>query len=192
MDASIGKIIDVLEQKQLLDNTIVIFFSDNGGSGGADNSPLRGHKSQMWEGGIRVPCLVRWPAGKVPAGAVNDQFLSSLELFPSLAAATGALTRSDVSLDGFDWWATLRSESESPRKEMFWKRQNLAAARVGKWKWVDMGGESGGLFDLDADVGESNNLSQSRPEILRMVKDRYERWLGEMAASPPRGPFRDF
>ncbi len=91
MDAAIGKMIDLLAKKQILDNTIVVFFSDNGGSGGADNAPLKGHKSQTWEGGIRVPCLVRWPQGNVPAGAINDAFLTSMELFPSFAAATGAL-----------------------------------------------------------------------------------------------------
>ncbi len=192
MDAAIGKMLDLLDEKQILDNTIVIFFSDNGGSGGADNSPLKGHKGQMWDGGIRVPCLVRWPGGDVPAGAVNDAFLTSLELFPSLAAATGALMRSDVTLDGFDWWATLRGETESPRTEMFWKRKDTVAARVGQWKWVDMGGKTGGLFDLESDIAEKNDLSGEKPEILEMVKARYENWLQEMAASPPRGPFRDF
>jgi len=192
MDASIGKMIDVLEEKQLFDNTIVIFFSDNGGSGGADNTPLHGHKGQTWEGGIRVPCLVRWPDGKIPAGSVNDQFLTSLELFPSLAAATGALTRSDVALDGYDWWPTLRGENESPRTEMFWKRKDLVAARVDNWKWVDMGGKGGGLFDLESDIAETTDLSDSKPEILQMVQGRYEKWLAEMAACPPRGPFRDF
>jgi arylsulfatase A-like enzyme len=192
MDASIGKMLDLLETKQLLDNTIVIFFSDNGGSGAADNAPLRGRKGQTWEGGIRVPCLVRWPAGNIPAGSVNDQFLSSLELFPSLAAAAGALTRSDVALDGYDWWTTLRGETESPRTEMFWKRKDLVAARVDNWKWVDMGGSGGGLFDLESDVAETTDLSASRPEILQMVQGRYEKWLAEMAACPPRGPFRDF
>ena len=191
MDASIGKMIDLLEEKQQLDNTIVIFFSDNGGSGGADNTPLRGRKAQTWEGGIRVPCLVRWPAGNVPAGAVNDQFLTSLELFPSLAAASGALMRSDVTLDGFDWWSTLRGDSDSPRTEMFWKRKNLVAARVGKWKWVVMG-KDGGLFDLESDIGETKDLSDEKPEILKMVRDRYQAWLREMDAASPRGPFRDF
>lgn len=192
MDAAIAKILDLLETRGVLDNTIVIFFSDNGGSGGADNAPLRGRKGQTWEGGIRVPCLIRWPDGNVPAGKVNHAFLSSMELFPSLAAATGALMRADVELDGYDWWPTIRDNQDSPRKEMFWKRRDLVAARVGNWKWVDMGGKSGGLFDLETDVGESKDLSKEKPEILRMVKDRYATWLREMDAADPRGPFRDF
>jgi len=191
MDAAIGKILATLEEKQQLDNTIVIFFSDNGGSGGADNSPLRGRKGQMWEGGIRVPCLIRWPEGGVPAGVVNDAFLSSLELFPSLAAATNSLTRSDVVLDGFDWWDALRGKAESPRTEMFWRRKDTVAARVGKWKWVEMNGV-GGLFDLEADVGETHDLSEDKPAVLKMVKSRYQKWSDEMDAAPSRTPFRDY
>ncbi len=192
MDASIGKMLALLEEKNILDNTIVIFFSDNGGSIGADNSPLRGHKSQTWEGGVRVPCLIRWPGGNVPAGSVNDEFLTSLELFPSCASAAGVELPKNVILDGYDWWPTVRGETKSPRSEMFWKRRNLTGARVGKWKWVDMGGKSGGLFDLDADVGEKNDLSRERPDVLKMVKGRYANWLAEMKAAEPRGPFRDF
>lgn len=192
MDAAIGKLLEKLEQKQLLENTIVVFFSDNGGSGTADNSPLRGRKSQMWEGGIRVPCLIRWPAGGVPAGVVNDEFLSSLELFPSFAAATGGLMREDLKLDGFDWWPVIRGEQPSPRHEMFWQRRDQRAARVGNWKWVDMGNGVGGLFDLANDIDESDDLSEQKPEVLKMVHQRYDAWRAEMRDAEPRGPFRDF
>ncbi|WP_146533102.1 sulfatase family protein [Rubripirellula reticaptiva] len=191
MDAAITEMLNMLDQKQILDDTIVIFFSDNGGSGGADNSPLRGHKGQTWEGGIRVPCIVRWPNGGVRAGAINNAFLSSLELMPSLASAAGAELPTDIALDGFDWWPTLRGETTSPRKEMFWKRRDQLGARIGKWKWVKMG-DAGGLFDLETDIKEQNDLSESRPKILEMVKAHYADWLNEMEAAEPRGPFRDF
>lgn len=191
MDASIGRMLDVLQDKGILDNTIVIFLSDNGGGGGADNTPLKGRKSQTWEGGIRVPCLVRWPGGQVPAGAVNDAFLTSLEIVPSLAAATGS-PLPHVALDGFNWWDVICGKARSPRREMFWKRKDLIAARVDNWKWVDMGGEAGGLFDLSTDIGETQDLSSVRPDVLKMVKARYARWLAEMEAAEPRGPFRDF
>lgn len=192
MDAAIGAMLDRLQEKNILDNTIVIFFSDNGGSGGADNTPLRGHKGQTWEGGIRVPCIIRWPQGNVPANKISDQFLSSLELVPSLAAAAGAKVPEDIVIDGFDWWPTLRGEQPSPREEMFWKRRNLVGGRVGKWKWVDMAGRSGGLYDLDADPGERTDLAESHPEVLQRIRSRYANWLGEMEAAEPRGPFRDF
>lgn len=191
MDAAINEMLEVLAEKQILDNTIVIFFSDNGGSGGADNAPLRGHKSQMWEGGIRVPCIIRWPGGDIPADKTNDEFLTSLELLPSLAAAAGAELPADVILDGFNWWPTVRGEEPSHRKEMFWKRKDLIGARVGDWKWVQMG-NAGGLFDLSNDVAEKHDLSDSHPDMLRKVKERYANWLAEMEAAEPRGPFRDY
>ncbi|MDE0769874.1 MAG: sulfatase-like hydrolase/transferase [Opitutaceae bacterium] len=192
MDASIGKMLEVLEEREILDNTIVIFLSDNGGGGGSDNSPLKGGKSRMWEGGIRVPCLVRWPDGNIPAGSVNEEFLSSLEILPSLAQAAGVKLPTDITMDGFDWWPVLRGERESPRKEMFWQRKDTVAIRVGDWKWVDMGSQGKGLYDLKNDVGEKHDLSQERPEVLKQLMDRYENWLASMEAAEPRGPFRDF
>lgn len=193
MDASIGKILDVLDQKGLADNTIVIFFADNGGSSKADNGPLRGRKGDTWDGGIRVLALVRWPTGGIPAGKVNDEFLSSLEIFPSLSAVTGAEPPKGVVLDGYDWWSALRGESPSPRQEMFWKRRNRKAARVGSWKWVDMGIRGGGLFDLSQDIGETKDLSTKKPEVLAMVKGKFDAWYREtMIEAEPRGPFKDF
>jgi arylsulfatase A-like enzyme len=192
MDASIGKVIERIEKKGLLDNTIIVFFSDNGGGGGSDNSPLRGKKGEMWEGGIRVPCLVRWPAGNIPAGTVNNAFLTSLELLPSFAAVAGADLQEKVTLDGYDWWQTLRGSQPSPREAMFWKRKGTVAARVDNWKWVRMRGTFDELFDLNEDIGEKNNLAPKQPEVLARIKRRYQAWRAEMEASEPRRPFRDF
>ena len=192
MDASIGKMLDLPAGKGILDDTIVIFFADNGGGGGAANAPLRGRKADTWEGGIRVPFLIRRPNGGIPAGAVNGEFLTSLEVLPSLAAAAGAELPAGVALDGFDWWPALRGEAASPRQEMFWQRKNRIGARVGKWKWVVMDGGAGGLFDLDEDIGESRDLSPEQPDVLEKVRRRYRHWVKEMEAAEPRGPFRDF
>tara|TARA_R110002049_G_scaffold4601_5_gene32563 strand:- start:781146 stop:782612 length:1467 start_codon:yes stop_codon:yes gene_type:complete len=192
MDAAIGKMIDLLEQKGVIDNTIIVFFSDNGGSGGADNAPLRGSKGKTWEGGIRVPCLVRWPGGGVPAGAVSNEFLTSLELLPSFAAATKTPLPKDLILDGYDWWPVLTAGQPSPRKEMFWQRKNTIGARVGKWKWVDMGKAGGGLFDLESDLREENDLSEKHPDVLADLQQRYQAWVQRMDAAEPRGPFRDY
>src|SRR4029450_10991693 len=100
---------------------LVIYFSDNGGVAPgkrANNGPLREGKSSVFEGGLRVPFIARWP-GKIPAGRVNDEFLTSLEVFPTLLKVAGG-TRRDVVLDGFDMLPTLRGEAPSPRQEMFW------------------------------------------------------------------------
>lgn len=190
MDASIGKILDTLDRKGLAENTLVIFCSDNGGGGGSDNTPLRGRKGRTWEGGIRVLCLLRWPT-QLPAGKVSDAFLTSLDIVPTVLAATGAKPPTDVILDGFNILPTLKNDAPSPRNAMFWKRKDWIAARVGHWKWVVMG-EQGGLFDLRNDPGESKNLAKSQPAILSEVQAAFKNWQATMKAADPRGPFRDY
>jgi len=190
MDEAIGEILAALDKRQIADNTIVIFHSDNGGAGGADNAPLRGGKSQMFEGGLRVPCVMRWP-GAIPGGSVCDEFLTSLEVFPTLCKAAGVEPPKDVILDGFDMAAVLAGKAKSPRKEMFWERRSDQAARVGNWKWVKS--ERGlGLFDLSEDVGERKDLSAKRPDVLKEVEGRFAAWKKAMDEAEPRGPFRDF
>ncbi|MBI5818719.1 MAG: sulfatase-like hydrolase/transferase [Verrucomicrobia bacterium] len=190
MDAAIGDIMAHLKQNRLGDNTVLMFLSDNGGSGNGGNAPLKAGKSAMWEGGLRVPFIAWWP-GHVPAGKVTDEFLTSLELLPTLAAVAGATLPPDVKLDGFDLMPVLRGERKSPRAEMFWQRRSDKAARVGQWKWVESG-KGGGLFDLSADLGESHDLSLEKPDVLARVKARFEAWKKEMDAAEPRGPFRDY
>ncbi|PQO28782.1 sulfatase-like hydrolase/transferase [Blastopirellula marina] len=190
MDAAIGAILDRLEQYQIADDTLVIFFSDNGGSGLANNAPLQGRKSTMWEGGNRVPCLIRWP-GHVPAGQVSDAFLTSLEVFPTACAAAGAKLPEGVSYDGFDMLPVLSGKIASPRKEMFWERRGEVAVRVGDWKWLDSK-RGKGLYYLPDDIGEKHDLSQKHPEKVQQLQDRLAKWQAEMQAAEPRGPFRDY
>ncbi len=190
MDAAIGRVLGLLEQYNIADNTIVIFFSDNGGGGAGDNTPLRGGKGQMFEGGLRVPCIIRWP-GHVPAGATSDAFLTALEIFPTLLAATDAQPPKGVVLDGFDLLPVLRGEKKSSRTEMFWQRRLDKGARVGHWKWVEST-RGNGLFDLRTDLAEKKDLSKSKPEILKMLKARFALWQKQMKTAEPRGPFRDY
>jgi arylsulfatase A-like enzyme len=190
MDEAIGTLLDRIEQYGLSQNTLVIFFSDNGGGGGSDNHPLRGGKSKMFEGGIRVPCLVRLP-GRIPAGSVCDQFLTSLEIVPTVLKLAGIDPPADLVLDGFDMLPVLAGRQPSPRQEMFWERRSDRAARVGNWKWVDSAAGSG-LFDLSTDIAEQQDLSQQRPEVLRMVRERFQDWKRQMEQAEPRGPFRDY
>lgn len=190
MDAAIGEVLQAIKAAGQEDNTIVIFQSDNGGAGPGDNSPLRGNKGQMFDGGIRVPCIVSWP-GRLPQGAVSHELLTSLELFPTLLAVAGVQPPKDVTLDGFNMLPTLRGEVKSPRKEMFWQRRLDKAARVGNYKWL-VSGNNTGLFDLSTDIGEQHDLSQEKPEILAQVQARFAAWENEMEAAEPRGPFRDY
>ncbi len=190
MDAAIGEVLDLLDERGIADNTIVIFFSDNGGSGGSDNSPLRGGKAQMFEGGNRVPCIVRYP-GHSPAGQTSEAFLTTLELLPTLLKLADVALPDDLKLDGHDMLPTLADQAPSPRSEMYWQRRDDKAARVGHWKWVESTRGSG-LFNLASDVGEKNDLSKSHPEKLAELKARFQAWRAEMDAAEPRGPFRDF
>ncbi len=191
MDAAIGDILKRLDQQKKAHNTLVIFMSDNGGGGPADNRPLRGKKGQMWEGGLRVPCIIRWPAA-LPGGKTCDAFLSSMEIFPTIAAANGADLPAGVTLDGFNMLPVLRDKVPSKRTAMFWQRRNLKAARVENWKWVDMGNDSQGLFDLGRDPGERRNLATKKPDILNRLRKKFADWRKEMKQAEPRGPFRNF
>jgi arylsulfatase A len=190
MDHCIGEVLDSLEAHGLWDNTLVIFFSDNGGGGGADNSPLRGRKAMMFEGGNRVPCIARFPR-RIPPASVSHEFLTTLELFPTLTRVAGSELPSDIVYDGFDMLPVLSGQESSQRSTMFWKRRGDLAARVGHWKWVDSA-RGKGLFDLSQDVGERNDLSESHPEKLRELKQAFADWMAEMEAAEPRRPFRDF
>lgn len=190
MDNAIGNLLQLVKDKGLEENTIVIFLSDNGGTGVADNSPLRGRKAQFFEGGIRVPCIIKWP-DNIQSGMVNNDFLSSLEIFPTLLAATGVQLPDSIVYDGFDMMGILQEKEENIRNEMFWEFRAEQAARVGNWKWIKRDG-SEYLFDLSKDIGETDNLSNERPEILKMIKAKFSGWKQEMSKAQPRGPFRDF
>lgn len=191
MDAAIGEILDVLDQYELTDNTMVIFFSDNGGCGPADDSPLRGGKARMFEGGVRVLSLVRYPP-RIPAGTVCDEFLTSLEVFPTLLNLAGVESPDGVQLDGFDMLPVLAGDETSPRTEMYWKRRTKEAARVGHWKWVR--NERGTyLFDLSEDLSEQNNLAETMPRKTAELEAKFDEWLREtMVDAEPRRPFKDF
>ncbi len=190
MDEAAGAVLDKIAALGVERDTLVLFLSDNGGTRVSDNGPLRGTKSMMFEGGLRVPFLARWPA-RLPVGRVTDEFLTTLEIFPMLAAATGAAPFDGVKLDGFDMLPVLEGKAKSRRTEMFWQRRGDRAARVGSYKWVESAAGSG-LFDLSKDIGEKTDLSQTHPEVLKRVKERWQAWRKEMDAAEPRGPFRDY
>lgn len=190
MDKVIGEVLLALDKAGQTENTIVLFMSDNGGSGNGGNAPLRGAKSTMWEGGLRVPFIIRWP-GKIPAGKVCAEFLTTLEIVPTLLSATGTPAPEKSILDGFDMLPVLRGEKTSPRTEMFWQRRADKAARVGNWKWLDSA-KGKGLYDLATDPGETRDLSKEKPEVVKLMQTRFAAWRKEMDETEPRGPFRDY
>jgi len=190
MDDAIGRVLDTLDQLKLADNTLVLFLSDNGGSGQASNGSLRGHKGQMFEGGVRVLALARYP-GVIKPGTGSDEFLTTLEVLPTLTKLCGARTPEGVVLDGFDMLPVLKGSEKSLRKEMFWQRQDHAAARVGEWKWIRLGSKEM-LFNLATDLSEKTDLSKSEPRQLAEMRARFDDWKKQMDAAEPRGPFRDY
>lgn len=191
MDEAIGEMLNLLDEYNITDNTIVIFFSDNGGSAGcSENAPLKGYKAWMFEGGIRVPCIIRYPK-KIVAGTVIDEFLTSLEIVPTLMNEANLSLPENIVYDGYNMMPVLTGKVPSPRKEMFWERRNDKAARVGNWKWVEST-NGNGLFNLEEDIGETIDLSGDHPEKLIEMKQHFANWKDSMLKAEPRGPFRDY
>jgi len=190
LDAAIGEILKSLSELNLEDRTCILFMSDNGGTSGGSNGLLRGHKGTLFEGGVRVPFIARWP-GRIPAGRTSDAMASTLDLFPTFLSWAGAAPPKDVVLDGRDLTPLLTGQAGSVRNELYWEWRGSRAARVGNWKWVDAG-EKPALFDLSADPGEKNDLSAPRPEVADALRGAWNSWRQKMHEAEPRGPFRDY
>ena len=193
MDNAIGNILKVIEDAGKEENTLVIFLSDNGaGTGkGVANYPLRGGKGNYFEGGIRVPCIIKWP-GKINENLIIENFVSSLEIFPTILSAAGIDKNDSVILDGFDLMPLLSRENEKlERQEMYWESRGKFAARIGNWKIVDNIDEKG-FFDLSTDISERNDLTTIQSEKFEEIKLKFKNWQTEMAKAEPRGPFKDY
>jgi len=183
IDWSTGEILGALKRLDLDDRTLVVFTSDNGASTGS-NLPLRGKKGSTDEGGMRVPCVVRWP-GKIAPGTTCDAVTSTIDLLPSLAALVGAKLPEGRILDGRDIGPLLAGEKDavSPHEAFYYYQMDqLQAVRSGKWKlclamedkkknWGKPLGKSPlKLFDLDADIHEDNDLSAQNPEVVKRLQ----------------------
>jgi len=165
----------------------VIFTSDNGSRGvdGGSNEPLRGAKTTTWEGGMRVPCIVRWP-GRVEAGRVSGELATAMDLYPSLARLCGAELPEDRTIDGLDisdLW--LDAGTSSPHDAFFYYWMNeLEAVRVGRWKlhFAKHGAVETQLFDLEDDPAETTDVIAAHPDVvveLEAHAERARRSLGD-------------
>jgi arylsulfatase A-like enzyme len=194
LDASVGRLTAHLREKGHDNDTLIFFFSDNGGSGrkpflaynAAVNSPLRGDKGQTLEGGIRVPFLVSWP-GKLPAGKTYSRPVSALDILPTACAVAG-LT-SDTGLDGVNLLPHLTADNASaPHEVLYWRFGPQKAIRLGRWKLVDWRDfeakrNSGWqLYDLENDISEKVNLAASHPQLVAKLSSDWDTWnRGNMA-----------
>ncbi|MEM1294478.1 MAG: sulfatase [Verrucomicrobiota bacterium] len=168
IDWSVGRILDTLKEVGVDDNTLVIFFSDNGPAIGTAG-PLRGKKGSTFEGGMREPTVIRWP-GKIPSGQDNDELMTAMDLLPTFAKLAGAEVPDDRTIDGRDVWPVLAGEATSPHETFFYHGgETLKAVRSGKWKLFWNKGKPAQLYNLETDIGEKTNLLKSEPEIVQQL-----------------------
>lgn len=212
LDTSVGRILDRLDALDLAENTIVVFFSDNGGLSTAEgaptsNLPLRGGKGWLYEGGIREPTIVRWPAVAAP-GAVAEAPVISTDFYPTLLEAARIDLPAEVEIDGVSFLDLLRggepgeaAAAEAAERDLFWHYPHYGnqggfpggAISRGRFKLIERyeDGEVH-LYDLEADVGERRDLAAEQPDRVAAMRQRLHAWYGEVGAqflsALPDGP----
>jgi uncharacterized sulfatase len=180
VDRSVMRILDTLETEGIADNTVVVFTSDNGGAGYIGipevNSPFRGWKITMFEGGLRVPMFVRWPA-KIPAGTILDTPVAHIDVMPTLAAAAGAPNPEGVEIDGVDLLPLAKGKGAENwnRETLFWQNGHYQVVRHGDWKLQVNDRPTDGLqkwlYNLADDPTEQSNLAAGRPDKLEELSE---------------------
>lgn len=186
MDDAVGRVLAKVREQGQEENTIVFFIADNGGptqSTTSKNGPLRGFKSQTFEGGPRVPFLVQWK-GKIPAGKTYDSPVMNLDVLPTVVTAAGGELQADDKLDGVDLLPYLKGENaEPPHATLYWRFGEQWAVRHGDWKLVVSKGGSGTpeLYNLKDDIGEAKDLAAEQPEKVAELQKLWDAWSKEQA-----------
>jgi arylsulfatase A-like enzyme len=190
MDDAVGEVIGKLRELKLEESTLVFFLSDNGGptaSTTSKNSPLRGFKITMWEGGVRVPFMVQWK-GKIPGGKTDDRPVIQLDILPTALAAAGAPVDPSWKLDGVNLLPFLSGGNAArPHETLYWRMGPQWAVRHGDFKLV-AAREAGriqppALYDVVKDSGESKDLSAAHPEKVKELRALWDKWNAKQA--PP-------
>ncbi len=183
LDQGVGKVLEALESTGRAENALVIFCSDNGAYPiAASNAPFRGHASELFEGGIHVACMARWP-GRLPVGTIDDRHTLTFDLTASILAAAGCTPRQDRPLDGIDVLGQIASGQPAVPRTLFWRSRRAdrtwKAVRQGnlKYLWRQDGDQLDEyLFDLSKDAGETRNLIETLPDDARRLKQLLAEW----------------
>jgi arylsulfatase A-like enzyme len=184
LDDAVGTILKQLREDDLEERTLIFFLSDNGGpvgDNGSLNTPLRGRKGQMWEGGIRVPFLAQWK-GVLPAGTTYERPVSSLDILPTALAAAGASSVASQPLDGVDLLPYLTGKtSGDPHEMLFWRiaERDIRAVRSGDHKLVKQGDKTN-FFDLATDIREARDLDGKLPEVREPLQKAIDEWTATL------------
>lgn len=195
LDDAIGLISQALGKKGMLDDTLIVFHSDNGGAvaakfptgdgdvtvGASDNGPYRDGKGSLYEGGIRVPAFIRWPKGV--EGGVSNALLHVTDMYPTLLAAAGAKVEQRKAVDGYDQWPAIRGNQASRRKEVLLSVEDLRGAiRVGDWKLILYTSlpQRLELYDVPHDPGEEDNAAERNPELVAQLLARLNDYAWDM------------
>jgi arylsulfatase A len=188
LDHYVGRVMAEVEARGLTGKTLILFLSDNGHSteerafgGGGSAGAMRGHKQTLWEGGIRVPCILSCP-GRIPAGQVRSQPAIGMDLVPTMAQLCEVPLPTDRPIDGRSLWPVIDDASASPPHErLHWAHYDgTFAAREGDWKMVS-DTQGTWLSDLVQDPGERANVAAQNPDVMRRLLAAHNAWLGEVA-----------
>ncbi len=182
MDAGIGRVLQALKTAKLERNTLVIFTSDNGGERYSHNWPFSFQKMDLWEGGIRVPAIVRWP-GVVPAGRTTEQAATTMDWTATILAVTGTKPDPSYPLDGEDLMPVCKGARDVYDRTLFWRTKLQEAARVGNWKYLNESGKEH-LFDLSVDLGEKVDLKAKKVEVFDRLRGQFSVWNKQMLPNP--------
>jgi len=176
LDRNVGRVLEALRKNGLEEDTLVVFLSDNGGKpkdNGSFNTPLRGEKTQLWDGGIRVPFCLQWPT-RVKGGRKLDFPVISLDLLPTIVSAAGGSVEKD--LDGVDLLPFV-SGAAAPERTLKWRFNRAWAIRDKEWKLIQANdGEALQLFRLAEDISETRDLAAEHPEIVKRLQADYAAW----------------